>query len=289
MTHIDPVAVWRRVAAVPAALSSRTGRTLTRWLDGGYRPQMQVALRDRIAITVDNIRVGYGKRIALDGVSGTFAGGGLTAVVGPNGAGKSSLLKALAGALPLRGGSIACSQSVLGRLAYLPQQSEMDRDYPISVAELVALGAWRSFGAFRALPESLADGINGAIARVGLDGSADRLIGELSAGQFQRAMFARLMVQDASVVLLDEPFAAVDQATTEDLIGLIKSWHDEQRTVLAVLHDLDRVRAHFPTTVLLARRCVAWGDTASVLNAENLAQAYDTIRTPRTDPLGAGA
>ena len=97
------------------------------------------------------------------------------------------------------------------------------------------------------------------------------------------------MVQDAAVVLLDEPFAAVDEATTEDLIRLIKSWHDEQRTVVAVLHDLDQVRAHFATTLLLARRCVAWGDTAAVLSSENLSQAHDTIGTPRTDPLGAAA
>jgi zinc/manganese transport system ATP-binding protein len=288
MAHIDPLAVWRRVAAAPAALSGRTGRALTRWLDGGYRPQVETAARG-VAITADNIRVGYGKRIALDGVSGTFAGGSLTAVVGPNGAGKSSLLKALAGALPLRGGSIACSQPVPGRLAYLPQQAEVDRDYPISVAELVALGAWRSFGAFRALSEGLADPINGAIARVGLEGFADRLIGELSAGQFQKALFARLIVQDAAVVLLDEPFAAVDEASAEDLLRLIKSWHDEQRTVVAVLHDLDQVRAHFPTTLLLARRCVAWGDTAAVLSSKNLAQAYDTIRAARTDPVGAAA
>jgi zinc/manganese transport system ATP-binding protein len=289
MRHIDPVAVWRRVATVPMALSSGTGRVLTRWLDGGYRPQMQVAARDRIAITVEGIRAGYGKRIALDAVSGTFAGGSLTAVVGPNGAGKSSLLKALAGALPLRGGRIAYSTPVLGRLAYLPQQSEIDQDYPVTVAELVALGAWRSFGAFRGLSQNLADPINAAISRVGLESLADRLIGELSAGQFQRALFARLIVQDAPVVLLDEPFAAIDQTTTEDLIGLIKSWHEEQRTVVAVLHDLDQVRSHFPTALLLARRCVAWGDTASVLSAENLAQAYETIAARRADPVGASA
>jgi zinc/manganese transport system ATP-binding protein len=288
MAHIDPIAVWRRVAAAPAALSNHTGRALTRWLDGGYRPQVEAAARG-VAITADNIRVGYGKRIAVDGVSGTFAGGSLTAVVGPNGAGKSSLLKALAGALPLRGGSITYSQPVPGRLAYLPQQAEVDRDYPISVAELVALGAWRSFGAFRALSESLADPINRAIARVGLEGVADRPIGELSAGQFQKALFARLIVQDAAVVLLDEPFAAVDEASAEDLIRLIKSWHDEQRTVVAVLHDLDQVRAHFPATLLLARRCVAWGDSTAVLSSENLAQAYDTIKAPRTDPVGAAA
>jgi zinc/manganese transport system ATP-binding protein len=289
MTQIDPVAVWRRVAAAPAALSTRTGQALTRWLDGGYRPRPLETSPDGIAITVDNVRVGYGKRIVLDGFSGTFAAGSLTAIAGPNGAGKSTLLKAMAGMLPLRRGTIACSQPVQGRLAYLPQQSEFDRDYPITVAELVALGAWRDFGAFRPLPAGLADPIKGAIARVGLDGYEDRLVAELSAGQFQKTLFARLIVQDATLILLDEPFAGVDEATSDKLIRLIESWHGERRTIVVVLHDLAQVRAHFPTTLLLARRCIAWGDTATALSAENLTRAHDTIRAQGPDPVGAKA
>jgi zinc/manganese transport system ATP-binding protein len=132
---------------------------------------------------VTNVRVAYGRRVALEDVSGIFGSGSLTAVVGPNGAGKSSLLKTLAGVQPLRGGDITYSQPILGRLAYLPQQSELDRDYPITVAELVALGAWRNMGAFRRLSENLLPSIDTAIAQVGLEGFADRLIAELSAGQ----------------------------------------------------------------------------------------------------------
>jgi zinc/manganese transport system ATP-binding protein len=186
-------------------------------------------------------------------------------VVGPNGAGKSSLLKALAGALPLRDGDITYSQPTRGRLAYLPQQSELDRDYPVTVAELVALGAWRSIGAFRPLSKNLLPSIDGAIAQVGLESFSDRLIVELSAGQLRRALFARLIVQDASLILLDEPFAGIDEDTTAELFQLIKSWHSEQRTIIAVMHDIDQVRAYFPSTLLLARRCISWGDTETAL------------------------
>jgi zinc/manganese transport system ATP-binding protein len=278
MTHIDPVSVWRRVSAIPAALRG--------WLDPGYRPQFAIQ-REGIAVAVANLRVAYGGRIALEGVSGLFGAGSLTAVVGPNGAGKSTLLKALAGVQPLRGGDVTYSQPIRGRLAYLPQQSELDRDYPVTVAELVALGAWRSIGAFRPLSETLLPSIDRAIAQVGLEGFADRLIAELSAGQFRRALFARLIVQDASLILLDEPFAAVDEDTTAELIQLIKSWHGEQRTIIAVMHDLDQVRAYFPNTLLLARQCIAWADTELALCADNLATANRAMRKQLVDPLGA--
>lgn len=281
MTQIDPVSIWRRVSAMRAGL--------TGWLDRGYCPQLVGSRCDGIAITVANIRIAYGRHVAVNGVSGVFGSGSLTAVVGPNGAGKSSLLKALAGVRPPRGGDITYSQPVRGRLAYLPQQSELDRDYPITVAELVALGAWRNIGAFRPLSKNLADSIEGAIAQVGLEGFADHLIAELSAGQFQRALFARLIVQDASLILLDEPFAAVDADTTAELIRLIELWHGERRTIIAVLHDFDLVRAYFPSALLLARRCIAWADTEIVLSAENLAEANSAMRKQVVDRLGATA
>jgi zinc/manganese transport system ATP-binding protein len=95
----------------------------------------------------------------------------------------------------------------------------------------------------------------------------------LSSGQFQRVLFARLLVQDAHLIVLDEPFTAIDARTTQDLLRLVRTWHGEGRTVIAVLHDLDQVREHFPDTLLLARESIAWGATAQVLCSENLRQA----------------
>ncbi|HEX2215796.1 MAG TPA: ATP-binding cassette domain-containing protein, partial [Xanthobacteraceae bacterium] len=110
-------------------------------------------------------------------------------------------------------------------------------------------------------------------AAVGLSGFESRPIASLSGGQMQRTLFARLLLQDARVILLDEPFTAIDARTAVDLFALVQRWHGERRTVVAVLHDLDLVRSGFPQTLLLAREPVAWGATADVLTAENLLKA----------------
>src|SRR5262249_32660066 len=149
-------------------------------------------------------------------------------------------------------------------LAYLPQQSEFDRAFPIEVRELIALGAWRSFGSYRRPSDGVFENVARAAAITGLENVLKRPVEEISVGEFQRALFARLVLRDAAVILLDEPFAAIDEVTTDDLMGLVRRWHTDGRTVIAVLHDLDQVRQDFPTTLLLARKCIAWGKTASV-------------------------
>jgi len=269
----------RRVVAGSTALTVLTRDTLNRCFDSGYHPvDVRATAGADADIVVENLSVGYGRRLALQGVSGRFAPASLTAVVGPNGGGKSSLLKALAGILPARTGTIACTAHVGHRLAYLPQISELDRSYPVTVQELVALGGWRAFGSFRSLPQNLRPAIDKALAAVRLDGLGSRPIDDLSVGQFQRTLFARLLLQDAAVLLLDEPFAAVDEATIAELLGLVHTWHAEGRTVVAVLHDLDQVRRHFPATLVLARECIAWGDTATTLTDEALARAHETMK-----------
>ena len=216
-------------------------------------------------VILHNVSVRYGRRVALEAVTGEFAAGSLTAVVGANGAGKSTLLAAIAGLVRLAGGMVNCPARQ--RLGYLPQLTAIDRDYPLTVAELVALGGWREFGAFRAPEKGLRARAAAAAETVGLAGRLERPIAELSVGEFQRALFARLILQDAAVILLDEPFAAVDAQTIPVLLGQVARWHQEGRTVVAVLHDLDLVRAHFPATLVLARRRIAWGATAAALPA----------------------
>jgi zinc/manganese transport system ATP-binding protein len=112
-----------------------------------------------------------------------------------------------------------------------------------------------------------------ALQAVGLDELGDRMVGELSVGQFRRALFARVIVQDAAIVLLDEPFAGIDATTSDDLLRLMRRWHDEGRTVLVALHDLEQVLAIFPETLLLARKAIAWGETATALAPDNLVKA----------------
>jgi zinc/manganese transport system ATP-binding protein len=248
--------------------------------DGGYSPQTPSARpwHNDVGVQLDHISAAYADRVAFTGLSGTFAAGSLTAVVGPNGAGKSSLLKAIAGTLPLQSGTILCGSRHHHNLAYLPQQAELDRAFPIEVRELIALGAWHSFGAYRRPPVEVFERVALAAATIGLENVLKRPVEELSVGEFQRALFARLLLQDAAVILLDEPFAAVDEGTTQDLMSVVQRWRVEGRTVIAVLHDLDQVREDFPITLLLARTCIAWGETASVLTTDNLTRARKAMQ-----------
>ena len=216
-------------------------------------------------VLLRDVTVRYGRRIALEAVSGEFVSGSLTAVVGANGAGKSTLLAAIAGVVRLADGVVSCAARQ--RLAYLPQLTAIDHDYPLTVLELITLGGWREFGAFRS-PGTALRARAGAVAEaVGLAGRLGRPIGEISVGELQRTLFARLILQDAAVILLDEPFAAVDAQTISVLLDQVTRWHQEGRTVIAVLHDLDLVQARFPSTLVLARRCVAWGKTEVALPA----------------------
>lgn len=221
-------------------------------------------------IELDHVSLGWRDKIAVRDISGQFLKGGLYALVGPNGAGKSTLLKGLMGQVSPLKGHIRLHLNRSKDLAFLPQQTDIDRSFPITVYDVVAMGAWARIGAWRGVDRSEHMRIQKALKTVGLADFATRSINTLSGGQFQRALFARLLLQDASVILLDEPFAAVDADTTQDLLALILGWHAQGRTVIAVLHELDMVKQYFPTSVLLGGQLVAWGQSQEVLSTENL-------------------
>jgi zinc/manganese transport system ATP-binding protein len=225
------------------------------------------------AVVLHDVTLAYDGHPAVHHLSGAFARGSLTAIVGPNGSGKSTLMKGMVGLLRPAAGVIKAAGCGGGEIAYLPQHAEIERRFPISIIQTVLLGHWRRIGWGRPVARAQREGAQRALAAVGLEGFERRPVETLSAGQLQRVLFARLIVQDAELVLLDEPFAAVDERTSEHLLGLIVSWHREGRTVAAVLHDLDQVRAYFPETLLLARERIAWGPTREVLMPQNLRRA----------------
>ncbi len=222
------------------------------------------------AIVLDDLTLGYDGHPAVHHLSGVFEAGSMTAVVGPNGSGKSTLLKGLTGILPPLGGSIERGGLRTSQIAYLPQQAEIDRSFPITVLDTVALGLWHCLGMFGGMKQDLWQQARQALASVGLNGFEGRAIGNLSAGQFQRVLFSRLLLQDSPVILLDEPFTAIDNRTTADLLDVVHRWHAENRTIIAVLHNLDQVRSYFPKTLMIAREPIGWGETAEVLTPENL-------------------
>ncbi len=229
------------------------------------------------ALVFRDLTLGYDRHPAVHHINGAVERGELLAIVGPNGAGKSTLLKGIIGELKPLSGSLMCEGLKKSDIAYLPQQIEIDRNFPISVFDCVAMGLWREIGAWRGFDERRNSDVTSALATVGLKDLATRPVGALSGGQFQRVLFARLLLQDAALILLDEPFRAVDTKTVADLIALILHWHAEGRTVLAALHDIDQVRAHFPTTLLLAREVVAWSETRKVLTPANLAKSRQLV------------
>lgn len=220
-----------------------------------------------------DVTLGYDRHPAVHHLSGEVAFGALLAVVGPNGAGKSTLFRGLVGILKPLAGTISLSGLDVRDIAYLPQIAEIDRSFPISVFDFVSTGLWRATGFFGGIGKAQRARIAQALAAVGLTGFENRGLGTLSGGQTQRMLFARVLLQDAPVIVLDEPFNAIDTRTAGDLLALVKRWHGEGRTVIAALHDMDLVRAHFLETLLLAREPVAWGATAEVLTSENLDEA----------------
>ncbi len=220
-----------------------------------------------------NLSAGYDRHPAVHHVSGMFADGGMTAVIGPNGGGKSTLLKAMIGLLKPMSGHIELQNCAAHDLAYLPQISEIDRSFPITVSEAVGLGHWPRRGPFRSFTTEDRKAVQIALAQVGMEAYAERPIAALSTGQWQRIMFARLIVQNARVVMLDEPFSAIDGRTTHDLLHVLESWCREGRTVIVVMHDMEAVRSHFPQALLLARELIGWGKTSDVLADANMAKA----------------
>jgi len=220
-------------------------------------------------IELAHVSLGYAGQPVLRDVNWTIRPGSMTALVGPNGGGKSTLLKALAGELKPIAGTISGGDP--SSTGYLPQSFDFDRRFPIDVKHVVAMGLWRQLGPFGNLRKRDAGAIDSALERVGLPGFGDKAIGELSGGELQRVLFARLIVLDPAIILLDEPFAAMDRETVTDLTALIEGWHAEGRTIVAALHDLDHVRGAFPDAMRLAGGRAILGATEDILGIADLA------------------
>lgn len=234
-------------------------------LNGSGRPP-------ECAVELADLTIGYNRHPAIHHVSAAVPHGALVAIIGPNGSGKTTLLKGIVGALRPLGGSIRLNGCGRREIGYLPQLSEVDRSFPIAVRDLVAFGLWSRLGMLGDMGEHRG-AIAGALDTVGLTGFEHRQIGTLSGGQFQRALFARLLLQDSRLILLDEPLSEIDPDVSARLLDIVRGWHREGRTVLASMHNLAVVGDAFPDTMVLARELVAYGPTADVLTPSTLARA----------------
>ena len=226
-------------------------------------------------ITLHDLSVHYGTRHALQHVSGHFHQGSLTAVAGPNGSGKSTLLKVIAGVIRPSSGQISFNDTPKPSIAYLPQAAHLQRDFPITVEEVVISGFYPKIGESRVIGPTHHAAARHALQDVGLADYAHRPIRDLSGGEFQRALFARVIVQNASIVLLDEPFTAIDAETTARLIQLLMQWHREGRTVICVLHDLLLIKKYFPDSMVLQGKCLGSGHTHQMFEQKLLSFDLD--------------
>lgn len=231
-----------------------------------------------IGIDIKNLSVSYPRNTIISNLTCHFEAPGLWAIAGPNGAGKTTLLKTLLGLQKPKGGKITFHEFCPCDVAYLAQQNNLDRRFPFTVGDTIAMGLFREVGIFRKYRKDQKERMQQALEQVGLTAFAKTPLQALSGGQFQRILFARLILQDAPVIFLDEPFTGVDGRTIEDLVKLLQVWVREGRLVIAVLHDLDIVQDHFPQTLLLARHFYKWGVTRKVLTKDNMREAIAASR-----------
>lgn len=215
-------------------------------------------------ISLENLSVGYDGAAIAPTVNGEIACGSLTAIVGANGCGKSTLLKTLAGFIPPVVGKVRWNTR-RPTIGWLAQRHLLDQQFPLTVQDVVSQGLWPRLPLLYAMGPSRRRRVATALERVGLLALAKAPIETLSGGQFQRMLFARILVQQAPLVMLDEPFTGVDETTSDVLMNLILEMHQSGQTVLAVLHDSERVSRFFPQTLTLDSSRAHWSSPAETL------------------------
>lgn len=231
-------------------------------------------------LTVENLHVHYGEICAVRDVSFRAESGTAIAIIGRNGAGKSTLLKAVAGVVEGLSGKILWRERPLdGRhrkqaLAYLPQREEVDWDFPITVRGLAELGLYPRLGLWRKFRQAENQVVEAALEKMGISDLAGRRIGELSGGQQQRAFLARALVSQPEILLLDEPFAGLDQEASRNLSATIRSLADEGRLIIASHHDLKTVEENFEYGLLLRTRQITFGPIREAINPETLREVF---------------
>ena len=221
-----------------------------------------------VGVRAAGLQAGYGQTVVLRDVSFEALGGQRVAVLGPNGGGKTTLFKTLLGQLPPLGGSVTSE-----RCAVVPQTERSRLDFPVSATDVAVMGSVSRRAWWRRPTRADRDDARLALAQVGLAAEADRTFGDLSGGQRQRVLVARALVQDAPVVLLDEPFSGLDSHSADRLEALLADLAAGGRCLLIATHDVEQAR-RFDQVLCLNTRQVAYGPPASTLSLEVLEATY---------------
>lgn len=235
-------------------------------------------MTENVCISVENLQVAYNRQIALDTLSVTIPQGKITGIIGPNGSGKTTMLKAILGLIPSVSGEIRFFgkhlNQVRDKVAYVPQRESVDWDFPASVTDVVAMGRLNPAKWWQRVGQEDKRIIEAALNQVGLTAFRHRQIGQLSGGQQQRVFLARALAQQASLIVMDEPFVGVDMASQESILHVLQQLRDEGKSIVIVHHDLSTVASYFDYVLLLNNGLVACGETAKVLQPSELKKAY---------------
>ena len=233
------------------------------------------------ALDIAHLTVLYNNTVVLSDCSATIPQGIMLGIIGPNGAGKTTFIKAILELVPKKEGTIFIGGELFAharsKIAYIPQRSSVDWDFPLTVFDMVLMGCYGKLGWFKGPSKREKDAAYIALAAVGLEAYADKSIGTLSGGQQQRAFVARALVQNAQIYFLDEPFAGVDAPSEKIIISLFKTLRDSGKTIIVVHHDILTASAYFDWALLLNKKVVTYGPIEDVLTAHNYAQVYGAI------------
>lgn len=222
----------------------------------------------------------YRGQPALLDISFQLSRGEKIAVVGPNGAGKSTLFKVLAGLLkPACGDVKIFGHGPRGHfcIAYVVQRSAVDWTFPLTVYDVVMMGRAREIGLFKRAKKKDHDYVRQCLDLVGIGNLAGRRINELSGGQQQRMFIARALAQEATLMLMDEPFNGLDMTTQRGLLALIAELARRRVTVMVATHDLDIAAEHFDRVMLLNHRLVGIGRPAELFTPEKIVEAFGGV------------
>ena len=236
-------------------------------------------------LEVRNLSVSYRQTTAVDNVSFKLHPGQVMGLLGANGAGKSTLIKAILGLIPAKGGAYWKDRSVsqqLNKVAYVPQRSQIDWDYPVTVKRVVMMGRVATTGWFRRHSRRSKELVRDALQRVGMWQYRDSQIRELSGGQQQRVFLARAIAQSADLFLFDEPFNNVDRQTETIIFNLFAELKARQKTLLVISHDLSETLDNYDRLLLINKKLIASGTKEEVLTNENINKAYNKYLTARS-------
>jgi len=226
-------------------------------------------------LKVNRLSVSYSNNLVLEQVSFSLKKASIFGILGPNGSGKSTLLKAILNIIPRQEGSVSWEGIDIRKdVAYVPQLSEYDWDFPISVFELV-LNALVTPANFWKLDSQLnRNKVTEVLNQLGLAALANNPISDLSGGQKQKLLLARAFVRDPKILILDEPFNAIDHISEKSIVQTLRTFASQGNTVLMVHHNLNSVKEYFDEILLLNKSVVASGKVDTVFKKKNLEKLY---------------